>query len=368
MITQEEILEKLDDATKLCVGREYFINAARLIQELSEADYTFLTRVDPETKVASPIISMKHGEIIDNIEYKMDHAPCLEVTESCVGYYPTDVQNLFPKDEYFKVIDVDGYIGASVFTYGQDTPFGIITCLYEKKPKDPVKNLAIIEFIAKSIESRMEREYLISENYELKKSDKEKGLLLKEIHHRVKNNLQIVSSLLNLQKNQIRDEHTAQVLDICRSRVQSMAMVHEMLYNSNDFKTADIEEYVLTLVDYSMPKDNNNDPIINVDFEYDPIDIDTLVPLGLILSECISNFYKYAYNKNPRLDISWAKDNSIRTITIKDFGDGFPDVILSGKYESLGMELIDSLVEQINGKLRLFNDGGAVVEITFEIE
>ncbi len=368
MSAKSQILEKIDEATRLCVGMDYFINTAKLIEEVVEADYTFLSKIDRETMRAIPLISIKQGELVENKPYALEHTPCMEVTDTCVGYYPSNVQELFPSDEYLKTINIDGYIGAAVFTGGSDKPFGIITCLYEQAPTEPKKHLEAMQFIAESIESRLEREYLLVKNYELKKSVDEKQLLLKEIHHRVKNNLQIISSILNLQKNKATDGATKEILDVCKSRVQSMALVHEMLYGSSSYKSASIKGYISKLIQHSIDKTDTPNLAVNLKVADEMIDLDVLIPLGLISSEVVSNFLKYSYAVDPRLDLSFYRDEEEYVFTIRDYGNGFPDAILNGHYESLGMELVHALVDQIGGRVSLYNDGGAIISIRYSAE
>ncbi len=111
---------------------------------------------------------------MENLPYDLKDTPCLEVIDSCLGYYPTNVQEAFPKDDILKQIDVHGYIGVSIVPEGEKKPSIIITCLYEKKPKNPEIHLEVIKYIADYIKNTVERELLLKENFFLKKYQKKK--------------------------------------------------------------------------------------------------------------------------------------------------------------------------------------------------
>ncbi|MBL4623932.1 MAG: hypothetical protein JKY42_02145 [Flavobacteriales bacterium] len=250
MIPQLEIAKKINSTTKLSLGQHYFNSIGQIIQDLTQADYTFITKLNGDNAaIASPIVSIKHDAFIENIEYELAGTPCMEATKTSVIYYSDNVQQLFPDDEYLKKIDINGYLGASISTDKEAFPFAIITCLYKKEPANFEELVSLIKYIASALEDRIEREYLIREKYELKISNEERikklsrtETQLKEIHHRVKNSLQIVASLLSLQKT--TDPKALELIDISIDRIHSIAFVHELLYNSEDYSSADIKEYI----------------------------------------------------------------------------------------------------------------------------
>jgi hypothetical protein len=159
----------INEATKLAMAQEYFEKLGEIIQQITGADYTFITKTEGNNH-AMPLVSIKHGVRIADIEYNLMGTPCLEVIKTGVGYYPTGVQALFPKDNYLKTLNIAGYLGATITTYGNSAPFAIITCLYEAGNKCTKEQLDQIVSITKMIQSRAEREYLLRENYQLKEA------------------------------------------------------------------------------------------------------------------------------------------------------------------------------------------------------
>jgi two-component system, sensor histidine kinase PdtaS len=205
----------------------------------------------------------------------------------------------------------------------------------------------------------------------IKKSLEEKNLLLKEIHHRVKNNLQIISSLLDLQEVYVKEDATAvNVLRESQNRVLSMAMIHEMLYQSKDLSHINFSDYIRSLVSnlfHSYNVKNTATPIINV--EQISLNIETAVPCGLIISELVSNSLKYAYPEDAtgELFISLESHDNGYKLVISDNGIGFPEKLDFKNVESsLGLQLVNSLVNQLDGTIELDRSNGTKFTIKFK--
>ncbi|MGO9387537.1 MAG: histidine kinase dimerization/phosphoacceptor domain -containing protein [Methanobacterium sp.] len=203
----------------------------------------------------------------------------------------------------------------------------------------------------------------------ISKALEEKNILLKEIHHRVKNNLQIISSLLNLQEVYVHEDVKAvNVLKESRNRVLSMAMVHEMLYQSEDMSYINFSYYIKKLTTNIFHSYHNNSvPKINVDQIY--LNIETSIPLGLIISELVSNSLKYAFPDNRIGDImvELHTHNHEYELVISDDGVGFPDNLDFRNVQStLGLQLINSLVSQLDGSIQLDRSHGTKYIIKFK--
>jgi two-component sensor histidine kinase/HAMP domain-containing protein len=211
----------------------------------------------------------------------------------------------------------------------------------------------------------------------LQKSLKEKEVLLKEIHHRVKNNLQIVSSLLNLQSRGLTDKGLLTVFKDSQTRIRSMALVHEKLYRSKDLSHIDMREYIVNLSDYI--KGTYDRESSRVRFAYDlediPHSIDVVIPLGLILNELISNALKHAFN-SPGFDQDRDNVLSIQlkrhgdkhlVIVVKDNGIGLPGGLDIASTSSLGLKLVNNLIKQIKGRLQVLSENGSQFTIIFPL-
>ncbi|RMF04727.1 MAG: hypothetical protein D6768_02515 [Chloroflexi bacterium] len=188
---------------------------------------------------------------------------------------------------------------------------------------------------------------------ELKASLKEKELLLQEVHHRVKNNMQIISSLLNLQIDGVQDEQAVAVLKDSQHRVRSMAMVHEKLYQSKNFAQIDFAEYVRQLATYLFRSHGARAACIDLVVEADEIllTVDSAVPCGLILNELISNALKHAFpdGRSGQVCVRLFFTGNELNLVVSDNGVGMADGFDIHTSSSLGMQLVDTLANQLDG-------------------
>jgi len=208
----------------------------------------------------------------------------------------------------------------------------------------------------------------------LKKSLKEKNILLQEIHHRVKNNLMVIQSLLNLQSRYIKDTDARDIFKDSQNRAKSMAMIHESLYKSSDLKRIEFSEYINTLANnlfYSYAADPKQLKM-DINVEEIMLDINTAIPLGLILTELLSNCLKYAFpdDKSGEIKVDFYSytengENKLK-LTVSDNGVGLPEGFDPKKSDSLGLMLIYSLSEQISATVKLDTTLGTKFEITFK--
>ncbi len=209
------------------------------------------------------------------------------------------------------------------------------------------------------------------ENYKIiQDSLHEKELLLKEIHHRVKNNLQIISGLIYLQSLDCPDLDLQSRLFSTQCRINSMALIHEKVYQSQDFSQINFSEYLRQLTDELVLIYCRDD---SVEVQYDLssvfVDIQQSIPLGLIVNEIITNAFKHAFPVNRRgwIRISCHKVGKRLELSIRDNGIGFPIEMQFENMQSLGINLIKRLVEQLAGHLEITNEGGACLWITVDL-
>jgi two-component sensor histidine kinase len=206
---------------------------------------------------------------------------------------------------------------------------------------------------------------------QLASSLQEKETLLKEIHHRVKNNLQIISSLLNLQTRQVTDDKTLATIREGQSRVQAMSLIHQKLYQSERLSKVDIENYLDELTDNlsRMFEDEGKNIEVQVHAPGIEFDIDTAIPLGLIVNELVSNAYKYAFDGQAQGNIKIAiksLDQLEYELKVEDNGHGLPLGFEPGKSKSLGLRLVNILSEQLRGSVEASSTDGALFTIRFK--
>ncbi len=200
---------------------------------------------------------------------------------------------------------------------------------------------------------------------------KEKNQLLREIHHRVKNNMQVISSLLRLQTDVESDQRFKYLLEESQNRIKAIALIHEMLYSTTSFKYANFKEYVRMLVQSIAYSYSRRNVEIIFDIKIDDsvcFDIDTMIPLGLIVNEVVSNSMKYAFVEKNKGIISIVLSNKTLhsyMLEISDNGSGLPKDFTLEKSNTLGIQLIFMLAEQIGGKIELENKNGTAYRLNF---
>jgi PAS domain S-box-containing protein len=295
-----------------------------------------------------------------------------EVACERLGYTKDELLNMAPIDivakekisempENARKLDKEGHATFEIIHLtkdGEKIPVEVNNHLFKMKGKK------VALAISRDITERKKAEE------QLRHSLEEKEMLMKEIHHRVKNNLMVISSLLNLQSKYIKDKESLNIFKESQSRAKSMALIHERLYRSDDMKKINFGEYIETLsndlyhtyvIDQSRIK-------LKLDVEDAKIDINTSVPLGLIVNELVSNCMKHAFpnEMNREINISIKKINNHFLLNVKDNGIGFPEGLDFENTDSLGLQLVNMLVNQIDGEIELKNENGTEFKITFE--
>jgi two-component sensor histidine kinase/PAS domain-containing protein len=202
-----------------------------------------------------------------------------------------------------------------------------------------------------------------------KRSLQEKELLLQEIHHRVKNNMQIISSLLNLQSFYVKDKQYMQLLNECKNRIQSMALIHEKLYQSESLTSIDFNTYITDLVHALFRTYNVNPENISLYVKGDiSLEIDTAIPCGLIINELVSNALKHAFpDGKGEITIIFQSIGESAQLVVKDTGIGLPEDVDVTSSESLGLRLVTILArDQMGGEITVDRHGGTTFCITFK--
>ncbi|MBX7051000.1 MAG: PAS domain S-box protein [Flavobacteriales bacterium] len=217
---------------------------------------------------------------------------------------------------------------------------------------------------------------LLYDNTERKEFDrrirdslKEKEVLLQEVHHRVKNNLQVISSILNLQSSYVKDEKTLEVLRESQQRIKSMSFLHETIYRTADFSKLEFTNYLRSIASNLIQSYRTSETqiIFEDNMETVFLNLDQSIPCGLIVNELVSNALKYAFKgrKKGRLKISLNETDNIVNLMISDDGVGLPKEFNYDKTDSLGIQLVYALIEQLDAKMEVTNKKGASFSISF---
>jgi two-component sensor histidine kinase len=214
---------------------------------------------------------------------------------------------------------------------------------------------------------------LLVRNYKFSKKlavqNNEKEVLLREIHHRVKNNFQTISSLLDFQMKDIEDEKAVSRIREGQSRLKSMSLIHEKLYqNQDDVATVNLKEYTEQLTEQVLGIYGKEYVKVELKIGKIELDIDTAIPLGLIMNEILTNSCKYAFNQenNDLKIVAELINQGHYQLTIQDNGPGLPESLQVTKLRSLGMKLISRLSKQLHGDVQFLNHSGALIKVRFK--
>ncbi|MGC9505326.1 PAS domain S-box protein [Baaleninema sp.] len=207
--------------------------------------------------------------------------------------------------------------------------------------------------------------------FELKTSLHDKELLLKEVHHRVKNNLQVISSIFSLQSQFTEEDRILSILEESQNRIRTMALIHEKLYQSDSFSNVDFADYVQNLAHTLFSSYHVSFNLVQLETNVEPIslNLDTAIPCGLLVNELISNSLKHGFpeGRSGKTSLEFRKLSQDERLVLKvsDTGVGFPENLDIARTTSLGLRLVRSLTRQLRGKLEMYNRNGAVFQVTF---
>lgn len=207
---------------------------------------------------------------------------------------------------------------------------------------------------------------------QMRESLHEKEILLQEVHHRVKNNLQVISSILNLQSSYVKDENTLSILRESQNRIKSMSFIHESLYQTSYFSSIDFSDYIMSLTknlvhSYSVGQQSLQ---LKTNFERVFLNLDQAIPCGLIVNELVSNALKYAFpnGQKGKLQLSIREENGKVKLGVSDNGVGVSEDFNFEETDTLGLQLVFTLIEQLDGEVTFRSKPGVGTEyfITFE--
>ncbi len=355
--------------------REFRIIAEQINKVVEAKRYSDRKAATSETKYKDLFCHTKDVIIITDEDFIIHDAnqPALR---NQFGY---ELNEITGRDISFLLKDKDEYARAERFFLSEESEKGdVFTVAYRKKNGD----LFTAEVLAFSFEdSELSATKRVSLNRDvtrrikneqmLEKSLEEKKVLLREVHHRVKNNMAIIIAFLSLQSMSIEDEKTKELLQTAENRIRTMALVHEFLYQDEHLKDVSLRDYVETLtadlVQLFGSTVKVSSEIIDISLE-----MDHLIPFGLLVNEIITNALKYAFRDshtgNPEITIRMSVDEmGVLHFSIRDNGAGMPDEEQYVNKHSIGLTLIDTLIQQINGEISVLVEEGTEYRGSFQV-
>jgi PAS domain S-box-containing protein len=254
--------------------------------------------------------------------------------------------------------------------------FGFVGLESQQKDKTwSVDNIVLLRMVGDILANALERKRV---EEQLNASLKEKEVLLKEIHHRVKNNMQVISSLLNLQSGRIKNQEILEMFKESQDRIRSMSLIHERLYQSADLAKIDFSHYIQNLANHLF-QSYRIDPeavVLKTNVRDVSLDINKAIPCGLIINELVSNSLKYAFPqvkdankkrvKKGEINVQLTSDDGKVILLVKDDGIGLPSDLNIETADSFGLQLVTTLVAQLNGEINIKRKPGATFKITFD--
>jgi len=345
----------------------FFEKLARFLAHSLGMDFVCIDRLEGDGLTARTVAIWHDGKFKDNVSYALKDTPCGDVVGQVVCCFPARVRHLFPHDQVLQYLMAESYVGVTLWSRtGQ--PIGLIAVIGHS----PLVNRKLAEAMLKMVAARAvgELERLDAEEA-LNASLREKEMLLREIYHRTKNNMQVIMSLLNLQFGRIEDAKVQEIFRETTDRVKSMAMVHERLYQAKDLSRIDIKDYTEELAGMIV-KSNPRRPgsiSLHMDLESVALTIDSAIPYGLVLNELLSNVMKHAFpgerEGEIRVLLRRSDDGEIE-IGVEDNGVGLPEGLDIRQCDSLGLELVVQLTEyQLRGQVEVRREKGTQFRIRF---
>ena len=234
--------------------------------------------------------------------------------------------------------------------------------LYQQEHARAVELAKVNEDLEAEIRRRSEAEKTLLASLD------EKEVLLKEIHHRVKNNMQVISSLLNLQMGELKDEQSRKLFEESQSRIRSMALVHEKLYESDDLASVNFTDYIDSLIRIIFRSYSSQAAHVNLTMDIDTLSLplDQAIPCGLIVNELVCNALKYAFGSGRgRLHVSLKRVGDDCHLVVSDDGPGLPDDLEVSTATSLGLRLVNTLADQIDATVEVDTGEGTRFQVSF---
>ncbi len=347
-------------------GDDFFQSLARYLAETLKMDFVCIDKLVGGGLSARTVAVYFDGEFEDNIEYTLNDTPCGVVAGKTICTFETNVRVLFPKDIVLQEMKAESYAGVTLWGSNGE-PIGLIAVIGRDKMENPRLAESILKMVAIRAAGELERR---DAEEKIRSLLLEKDILLKEVHHRIKNNMSTINGLLALQSESLTDAVAVDALKDAQSRVQSMMVLYDKLYRTENINEVSLREYLPGLVSEiadNFPKNKN----VKIESQIDDFDlhVQTLVPVGIIVNELITNMMKYAFigRDGGSINVSAVLKGCKAVMIIEDDGVGIPETVKFENSSGFGMQLVGMLTEQIDGNIRIERGNGTRFVLEFEV-
>jgi PAS domain S-box-containing protein len=367
----EEVHIFLAKTSKGIQAETFFETLAQYLGKGLDMNFVCIDRLEGDGLTARTVAVWCDGKFEDNVSYALKDTPCGEVVGKSVCCFPSSVCQFFPRDPVLLDLRAESYVGVTLFGY-TGKPIGLIAVIGRR----PLEKQTTVESTLKLVSVRAAAE-LERQDAEaaLRTSLAEKEMLLKEIHHRVKNNLAAIMGLLDLEGNTLNDEFAKTALAELSARIRSMALVHEQLYRSENFSRINFQEYLEALTALLRSSyERSGHILVSVAATDVVMGLDNAVPCGLFITELVTNAFKYAFpGGRPRpgqgrceIAITAEWDGTAYRLTVADNGVGLPADTDWMTTKTMGLVLVRMLGQhQLQGQINLDRSGGTAFRLRF---
>jgi len=360
-------------------GKEnFFTSLARYLAEKLGMDYVCIDRLEGDLLTAHTVAIYQDGKFNDNVSYRLQDTPCGSVIKQNVCCFPAGVHRLFPRDQVLQEMLAESYVGVTLWSYS-GKPIGLIAVIGRRPLAQPRLAQSMLQLVAVRAAGEMERmqaEQTLrqSEAHAHRLAD-DNAELLREVNHRVGNNLNLLLILIASQIDRKPGPETHAALLDLQSRLYSISKVHQLLQASHwhPVELDQLAQEVVYNALQSLTDDNDIQFFLHTRAPGMCIKAKQSFKLALVFNELVTNSIKYAFQTRPngRIDITLDREEKgglpYGLIEFRDNGPGFPNDVLAGEREDIGLHLVRAtIVQEMKGKLVLHNEAGAVVNCRFQ--
>lgn len=344
----------------------FFEALACYLAENLEMNFVCIDRLLGDGLTAQTVAVWCDGRFEDNVTYALKDTPCGDVVGKRVCCFPASVCQFFPNDVVLQELRAESYIGVTLWSH-TGTPIGLIAVI----GRHPLVNRSLAEAILKTVAVRAgaEMERMDAEE-RIKGLLAEKELLLQEVHHRIKNNMNTMIGLLSLQARKMGNPTAAGALMEARSRLRSMGVLYDKLYRSENLNEVSMKDYLLSLInDIAGIFPDSESLKIETRIDDFVLPVRVVSPLGIIVNELLTNAMKYAFTDRDECIIAVTaqfRDNHV-TLVFEDNGNGIPESVDIHTSGGFGLMLVGMLVEQLNGSIRIERNRGTAFILEFQV-
>jgi PAS domain S-box-containing protein len=347
-------------------GEDFFRTLARFLAEQLTADYVCIDGFPEGSAIPRTAALYLDGRFEEDESFALRDMLCDEVVEKSACCFPEGVCRLFPEDEALRDIGADGYAGMTLAS-SEGKVIGMIAVVKRSRFEDPAFVRTILQLVAGRAAGELERREGVEA---LRRSLAQTETLMKELQHRVKNNLNIVSSLLSLESEGLKDEASRSVFLDAQSRILSMSAIYERLYLSSDLAQVQMDQYLRDLAASIFVTYTVDSARIRLRLSLQPLALETkrAIPLGLIVNELITNAIKYAYpdGASGEVAISLECSSDRALLCVRDDGAGLPAGLDPKKSDGMGLTLVRSLASQMDAALAIESSPGSGMRARIE--